>query len=105
MKNRKPKRSVFLGAAIRQSTPDKYYAADIVDLSSPFACKNLAYELHQWYVERIKNTPEYKMFVKYFKPDNFEPNNCWWDIDKNEKFNRNEARILALLLCAEMCRR
>jgi len=46
-------------------------------------------------------TPEYKMFREYFKPPEVWVWSPWWSFTRKGR----EARILALLLCAEMSRR
>ena len=94
-----PRKEVFVRAAEEQAQK-----------SWVFACYNIGRAYNKVYFNCndggmpadicIKKwSPEYKMFVEYFKPDAVVVENAWWTSDNNE------ARILALLLCAEMCER
>jgi hypothetical protein len=44
------------------------------------------------------------IYAEHFKPEGFEPNECWWYSIESEKegYNCNEARIVALLLMVEI---
>ena len=91
-----PLRSVFLLAAEKQLLRPLQ--------SSMFACNNLSYAYRELILHNsgwsFEPTAEHKMFRKYFLTEGRSgPGGAWWgDSDQ-------EARILALLLCAEMLRR
>ena len=101
MKTRKPSARIFR------------YAAKLTFLASvnprdsdysPYACDNLqiAFDLQ----DRVSDEDiEPDMFAAFFRPKHFygAMSMAWWPPLKNNEWDY-ESRVLALLLCAEMCR-
>ena len=92
-----PKRSTFLKAAELQL---KFCAVHPGD-ASMWACINIEKVTGNWDLNRYVMPREckaaLKYFEKYFKPKDKNKNGSWWGGVED-----NEARTLALLLCAEM---
>lgn len=102
----RPLRSVFLLAAELQHGEDTIWINNTSCYSSTYACNNVkishryirGYDVENSVdIKYFQNSVDIKYFQKYFKPVN--SGSVWW------QDNENEARILALLLCAEMLRR
>lgn len=93
MKN--PQRTVFLLAAEMISPADETFAC--IAIRKAHATIN-----DKLYMDS-KNCPEEVMFKELFQPEGHTCGTCWWPGDYPNFVSDYESRILALLLCAEMC--
>ena len=94
---KKPLRSVFLLAAENISPQGELFTC--IAVRQAHADMN-----NKWYIDS-QDCPEMKMFQELFQPEGCSSRVPWWPPEGvwPDHIHDYESRILALLLCAEIC--